>query len=279
MRIWKVALAAAGLFACGSQEVPVLPGTPELFMGGPWIQGASSEVHLEWPNFYQCDDEDWFGCTLPPSATMSVVSIHCHGCDLLEDPTGARFVSGTTVRAVATTDGPIALHATLRFDGTGVEQMLTASVSGDHEVALQATCGLVDSQTFAEALRTEGGFIGAADLRDCASTRRSSDTVVIAPGIVTFHDNILFPFCFDDSNPCQGYSWHEQQRPRSTIAMSVAPAAWGASGALPGFYFAALPPLQDTPSITLSTPLVTGELSTVSVSIPPLEAPASAVRP
>jgi hypothetical protein len=269
-----IALAAAGLCACFGHEVPVAPGAAELFVYGPWIQGASSEIHVEWSNFYQCSDEDWTGCRMPPSATMSIVSLHCGGCALLEDPTGAHYVSETNLRATATTDGPVEIEATLRFDATGEERTLRASASGDHEVALQATCHLVDTQTFAEALKTGDGFV--TGLRDCESTRMPSETVVIAPVIATFHSRLLFPFCRDGWDPCEGYSYHEQQRPRSTLTMSVAPAAWGASPALPGFYFAALPPLDGAPTITLSTPLATGEISTTSVAIPPLGTKGSA---
>jgi len=81
----------------------------------------------------------------------------CRGRELLDDPAGQHFVCETSPRAISTTDGPIELDATLRFDGTGDGRTLTGSASGDHEVALQATGGLGDSQTLAHGMATGGG--------------------------------------------------------------------------------------------------------------------------
>jgi hypothetical protein len=251
-------------------SVPITPGEPSLTMNGPWTQGAPRTASLAWPNFYQCGDDDWTCAPRSSDTTMTVLSLACQGCNVIDDPTGSSFVNGTDVRAIATTDGPITLDASIRFDPTGATRQLSATAMGDHEIALEATCGLVDSTALAQALKSEGGFVAAADVRDCASTRLATDTVVIAPAIRSYHGEFRFPFCSDHQSPCEGPDWHEQRRPRSSIQMTLAPTDWGGSNGFPAFYFAALPDPGATQSLTLSTALATGEIVTTSVAIPPL---------
>src|SRR3954469_14947394 len=113
-------LAAVGLAsACPAcTTVPLSPGQPAVRLSSKWIQGEPTDVVFTWPNATQCSsDEDW-SC-LPPVPPLTILHLACQGCSIVEDPTGTSTPNWALVKAVATTDGPIELDATLRFDATG----------------------------------------------------------------------------------------------------------------------------------------------------------------
>ncbi len=252
--------------ACLARELPVDPGTASVTTTGPWIQGEPSSAALEWPNKELCDEEDW-SCTGGSRLTMTVMSVQCNGCDILDDPTGTTALNSTYLVATATTDGPVTVTADLRFDATGEIRRVVASTTGDHEVMLEASCRLLDP---AVPINVE---VRDSQLRDCTTTRQPSDRVVVFPLIRTFHGALRLPFgCYDLCST----SWFPKFRTQSSITITPPPVDWGMSFAVhaDGYSdgsFAILPDLGSTSTVSLSAPLAGGEISTVSVAIPPMQ--------
>ena len=252
--------------ACLVRELPVDPGTASITLSGPWIQGEPSSAVMEWPNKELCSDEDW-SCTGSGRLTMTVMSVHCDGCDVLDDPTGRTGLYPTSLIATATTDGPITVTADLRFDATGEIRRVGASTTGDHEVALEAQCRLLDPAVPLDHV------VSGSQLRDCNTTRRPDDRVVVFPLMRTFGGALRLPFgCYDlCSTP-----WSHKFRSQSSIAITPPPVDWNWSDAVraDGYAdgaFAILPALGSTSTVSLSAPLASGEISTVSVAIPPIQ--------
>lgn len=191
--------------------------------------GEPTHGFMRWLNEYECGRDDWT-CRTPPGLTKTVLGLTCHGCDVVVDPTGTTTttLNDTEFTVVATTDGPITIDARMRFDATGKETTVTASATGDHEVALEARCGLVDSQVLAAAAKdpTPSFHFESDQIQACGSTRTSSQTVLIFPQIRTFQGNLRFPFCLSSGSSCSGPSG-EPLRPRNEIAFPMAPALWG----------------------------------------------------
>ncbi|HEX8108980.1 MAG TPA: hypothetical protein VF516_14710 [Kofleriaceae bacterium] len=252
--------------ACLVRELPVDPGNASVTLSGPWIQGQPGSAALEWPNKELCDEEDW-SCTGGSRLTMTVMSVQCSGCDVLDDPTGRTALNGTSFVAMATTDGPILVTADLRFDATGEIRRVVASATGDHEVMLEAPCRLLDP---AVPINFD---VPDSQLRDCTTTRRPDDRVVVFPLVRTYHGALRLPFgCYDLCST----TWFHKFRSQSSIAITPPPVDWGHSSAVhaDGYSdgsFAILPPLGSTSTVSLSAPLASGEISTVSVAIPPVQ--------
>lgn len=144
---------------------------------------------------------------------------------------------------------------------------MSASMTGDHEVALDAECTLVDTV----AVTTRGPNDGRPiPFRSCDATRLSSESVVLFPVIRTFNGGRRFPFCIY-SGACTTWAGRDR-RPLSSLSIEPAPTGWGTSYTA-DFWgeFAILPPLGSTQTVSLHAPLATGEVSTTSVAIPPLE--------
>jgi len=234
---------------------PVEPGDAWLTMDGPWIQGEPGRVGVIWENSDSCTDDDFF-CR-PSDATTTILAVKCSGCSLLADPAGIRFEEDTSLRVVATTDGPIEIAVSLRYDATGDVRQVTATATGDHETALIAACGLID--TSLEEIEPYHYFYG--EVRDCQSKRRPSDTVVIVPQILTYHEHVRFPFC--RTAVCAA---HERR-----VAITPAPTSWlfGARAEMSGL--AVLPPVGSLATVNLGTTLVTGEPATAEVAIPAID--------
>lgn len=220
---------------------------------GTWFQGIPGQALLSWPNAEVCNEDDWF-CTDNLDATMSVLSATCNGCRFVTDPTGMTGLGFISANAIATVDGPISIVATLRFDATKQTAQVTGKVTGDHEVALVATCAVIDSA----ALLVNTG-LDASAFRDC-SDRRATDTVVLFPTIHTAHSGDFAWFCtsLDDCG----------NSPQVTTTPPAA--AWRHLADWRSTPFVV--PIQDatTTAILLSMPLATGELSTATVPVPPL---------
>ena len=249
-----------GLFAAGClgpRDPPISAGQPRVGIEyGTWFQGERNAVWLSYPNAELCGDDDWF-CVDNPDTTMTVLSATCTGCTFVEDPTGKTRLSFVSADAIANVDGVIAIDAKLRFDATKAIAQVTASVIGDHEVALVATCALVDS-----ALLSNDHLLVASELRDCdsAETRSTTDTVVVFPKVHSAHSGDFARFC--TSLDCGG---------SRTVVATPPAAAWGevANGSYSPFIV--MPRLDaTTTAISLSLPLATGALSTISLRVPPL---------
>ena len=233
----------------------IAPGEPAVEIeSGTWFQGAPGNAWLTWPNAELCDDEDWF-CRDNPDATMTVLSAACNGCSFVEDPTGKTGLNSVSADAIATVDGPISIVATLRFDATKATVQVTGTVTGDHEVALVATCAGVDS-----AVLSGNASVEASAFRECGD-RRATDTIVLFPAIHTARSGDFEWFC-TSLDGCGG---------SRQLTITPAAVAWGSTAGPDYDRFAIMPPLAAaTTEITLSVPLATGELSTVAVPVPPV---------
>jgi len=264
LKILAVMVAVAP--GCLASELPADPGEASVTLNGPWIQGEPSRGVLEWPNKELCSDDDW-SCAGGARLTMTVLSVQCSGCDLLDDPSGTTVLNSTPLIATATTDGQITVPADLRFDATGEVRHVVASTTGDHEVALEAPCWLLDP---AVPISFD---VPDWELRDCTTTRRPDDRVVVFPIIRTFRGALRLPFGCNDL--CSG-PWFDKFRSQSSIVITPPAADWGRSSAVhaDGYAdgsFAILPALGSTSTVSLSAPLASGEISTVSVAIPPVQ--------
>jgi hypothetical protein len=270
----KLVVAVVLASACQGIEgrtISVGPGLAEVFIPNSLFIGEPVNGHMRWPNASSCNFDEWF-CRTPPGLTMTVLGLTCRGCDILVDPTGTTTQGITEFTVVATTDGPISVDAWMRFDATGQETRVSAHGTGDHEVALEARCGLIDSSVLASA----GGSLHFEDnqIRACGSTRRSSERIVIFPQIRTFHGELRFPFC---SNPehCSG-SWGEPLRPRDEIEFPMVPELWGwctelaGSGPRGSYPFAAFASVGSIETMNVTAPRLDGGTFSASVAIPRL---------
>lgn len=252
--------------------VDAYPGRAEIAMNAAWIQGRPTEVSFQWGNASICNFDDWF-CRWPDGLTTTVLSVSCHGCTVLDDPTGTTMFTEAMrkLTAVATTDGPISVSVALRFDATGDERTVTATAVGDHEVALEADCRLIDvSDLQYGATAPETILPSNTALQSCGTTRLSTQAVIVFPAIRTFRDQRYFPFCFSGWGCTTG--WNEALRPLRQLSLTPAPAGWGQIGHRPGagdelVLFAAYP---DAPAGTLelSAPLLSGAVASASLAIP-----------
>jgi hypothetical protein len=274
----KLVMAGVLASACGGLEdrtIPVSPGLAEVFIPNSLFLGEPTHGHMRWPNASSCNFDDWF-CRTPPGLTMTVLGLTCHGCNILVDPTGITTLGITDFTVVATTDGPISVEAWMRFDATGKETRVSAFGTGDHEVALEARCGLIDSHVLASAAAAGSPYFEGDQIRACGSTRTSSEVIVIFLQIRTFHGMLRFPFC---SNPdyCSG-AWGEPLRPRDEIAFPRAPELWGSctefagSGPRGSYSFAAFPSVGSIETMDVSAPRLDGGTFSASVAIPALSA-------
>jgi hypothetical protein len=256
-----IGLLASGCTLWQTREPPIEAGTPDVFIGiGTWFQGEPNELGLDYPNAELCDEEDW-SCVNNPAATMTVLSATCHGCTFVDDPTGKSALKGVSATAIATADGPITIEATLQFDATQQVAHVTGSVTGDHEVSLAATCALID-----RAALGPHNELTASQPRDCdpAGTRSATDAVLVFPTVQFAHGQPLPRFCVELDTSCGG---------EPTVTATPAATAWGQVTDSLFAPFLVMPPLDaTTTAITLSLPLLTGEVSTISLSIPPLAA-------
>ncbi|HEX7843646.1 MAG TPA: hypothetical protein VF469_39505 [Kofleriaceae bacterium] len=208
-----------------------------------------------------------------------MLGLTCHGCNIVVDPTGTTTttLNDTEFTVVATTDGPISVDVWMRFDATGEETRMSASGTGDHEVALETRCGLIDSQRLAAAAKDPNpSFHFESDqIHACGSTRTSSETILILPQIRTFQGNLRFPFCWPSSSSCSGPSG-EPLRPRDELAFPMAPELWGSctefagTGPRGSYPFAAFPSVGSIETMNVSAPRLDGGTFSASVAIPML---------
>lgn len=241
---------------------PSQPGDPEVFLSSSWIQGEPTEARVYWA--YACDGGDDWGC---PSTTITVQHVYCQGCSVIDDLAGQSFQPIAPIVAVATTDGPITITATLRFDATGEIRSVSGTTTGDHEVALEATCRSIDSATLAS--RDLQAAVPASLFRPCDAKRPATDTLVVFPAIRTAHGAARFPFCAFEAGACTSGDG-DRLRPRSALSITPAPTGWGRTDEIAPAEFAVLPPLGATTTVSLSTPLAGGATATASVEIPPV---------
>jgi hypothetical protein len=255
-----IAALLLGTGCLGLQETPNTPGDPDLFFESQsyWVQGESNDVAADWSNAC-AGTGDWF-C---PSSTMTVEDVSCAGCTVTHDPIHVTANDGVVFGGVATTDGTITMVAQLRFDPTGATAQVSQSVTGDHEVALEATCKLIDNAVLQQYL---AGAVPAGMFRDCDTPRGVHDVAVVFPALRTFHGNARFPFCAD--NPKCVLRNGDPLRLRSALAIAPAPTGWGRSAQIEPAEFAIMPDMATDTDVTLSTPLMPTGVGTATVQIP-----------
>ena len=260
-------LASAGLAAAGPActTVPLAPGEPAVRANTQWIQGEPTDVVFTWNNATQCNDDDW-GCA-PAVPPLTILHLACQGCSVVDDPTGTSTPNWAVVKVVATADGPIALTATLRFDATGDQRAVSATATGDHEVAVVADCKVIASD--AVSAGRLGRSVPVELFHPCGATRLASEAAVIFPVIRTFQGNTRFPFCAG-AGPCTTY-FGEPLRPRSSITVTPAPVNWGYATATLTSMFAVLPSVIPDQTVSVSAPLADGTIANASVAIPAVQ--------
>ena len=187
--------------------------------------------------------------------TMVVTSVTCENCAVSEELTGQAFVGSGSVHATATNDDTATLIVAARYSDDGTTTSFTFSGQGDHEVALQAECKLIDASEL-NAVDINGNPIDP-NFRDCGSTRSANDVVTVLPKVVTFHGASLPFFALFSNYPglavpeasLNGAGWSET----STLITYVTFSTVGAAT-----------------SITLSETLDSGP-SSVVIPIPPCD--------
>jgi hypothetical protein len=258
MRILLVALLMSGcLFAPHS----AVPGEPSFGFQTQWlVKREPTQVSLYWA--YACEGTGDWGC---PSSTFTVLEVSCRGCEVTEDPTNVTSRGGVDLSVVATSDNSITVEVAIRFDATGETRHVVASAMVDHELALEAECRLVDTGALSPH---DGSLVPDELFRPCDSPRRASDTVAIFPVITRELGYSRFPFCVY-SYPCSA-PYGAQLRPLSAISIAPMPTRWGATDVYPGA-FDVLQPLAAEQTVSLSAVLVNGDVSTASITIPPMK--------
>jgi hypothetical protein len=265
MRIfsWATLASACLAAACPAcRTVPLSPGEPAVRLSSQWIQGEATDVVFTWPNATECEGDDW-GCA-PPVPPLTILHVACQGCNIVGDPTGTSTPNWAVVKAVATADGPIGINATLRFDATGDQRVVSASAAGDHEVAVEAECKLIDSDALTPSKLAHA--VPVELFHTCGATRLASETAVVFPVIRTFHSGTRFPFC-TGGFPCTTY-YGTELRPLTSISIAPLPTIWAYTSADALSMFAVLPPVIPDQMVSVSAPLADGTISKLSVAIP-----------
>jgi hypothetical protein len=245
---------------CVAFREPNTPGYSMLFFESQfyWVQGESNDAIAIWGN--SCAGTgDWF-C---PSSTMTVEDVSCTGCAVTHDPIHVTAQDRVVFGGVATTDDTITMVAQLRFNPTGEIAQVSESVTGDHEVALEATCKLIDNVVLQQHI---AGAVPAAMFRDCDTPRAPHDVAVVFPVLRTFHGMARFPFCAD--NPGCVLRNGDPLRLRSALAIEPAPTGWGRSDQIAPAQFAIVPDMAADTDVQLSTPLMPTGVGTATVHIP-----------
>lgn len=251
------------LSGCLTMNRMDIPGRADLFLDPQitWIEGEPSEVSVYWA--YACDGTGDWGC---PSSTTTVLDIHCDGCTIPHDPTGNSTYRGPRFDAIATTDGPITMTASLRFDATGEIAHAVSTVQGDREVALEATCQLIDTATLAK--QNLQFAVNSTLLRPCDAKRLATDTVVVFPTVRTARGDARFPFC-PGSAPCASLEG-APRRNLSSLSFTSPVTAWGRNEN--GHSFAILAPLSpDAQTVAITVPLLPIGTATTTIAVPAVE--------
>lgn len=264
--------AAAGLAtACTSdwiehRYVTAVPGYASVSGPAMWLQDEPQEVDYRWGNASICNFDEW-GCEWAPGITVTVLSVSCTGCTLLDDPTGTTIRNQAIgkFRAMATEDGTITVAVTMRYDATGTVTTQTYTTVADREVAVDYECGLVDRAEL-QTTRT----IPRSMIRPCQRDRTATDVVAVFPQIRTLAGQRYFPWCIIDCT-----SW---LAPRPITELTTTPAyvdEWNAEYAWGHLTtFLEVPVATDTTMIELRGPMLHGPTQTTRIDIPPLRAPA-----
>ena len=103
---------------------------------------------------------------------------------------------------------------------------------------------------------------------ECGATRVAGETAVVFPRIRTASGDARFPFCVGRS--CTTY-YGEELRPISSLMIAPSPTSWAYTTANDVNEFAVLRPVIPDQSVSVSAPLASGTISTVSVPIPAIE--------
>lgn len=264
MRIFAMGVLLMSRCVLGVQDRMDLPGDAEISLSPErsWIPGEPSSAIASWA--YACEGTGDWGC---PSSSFTLLDATCDGCTVI-GPVGVLAWRAVAFQATATTDGPITLAATVRFDPTGEVKTVTASTVGDHEIGLEGRCRLIDTATLTQPDLTYPAFPEEL-FRSCDTPRLASDTVVIFPALRTFRGDSRFPFCMT-SALCGGFQG-PYIRPPSGFSMTPAPTGWGMAAQIEPAAFAILPAMPAGGTVSLSAQLSPSGTATASVEIPAIQ--------
>jgi len=236
------ALLSAFAAACASK-----PSTdPQLdYDPGPWFVGEQQTMTIEWSPASSCSAP--FDCTTGPLVPFQLDNVTCTGCTTSGVELGQEAENATSFQFVATTTDAIEID--IEIDSDGDSYHLTATSTGDRELALVASCDVVWSDEIEDP---------ELEPEPCGAMRTSDQAVLIDWSIQTLHGNRGQPFCPDGAR-CEP----DYPRKLSQIQLSPAPQSWRADAPV----YTAI----STASVTMTVPLDTGALSTATIDIPSVQ--------
>lgn len=158
------------LSACAPSPPPF--GPPSMTTRPTWFLGEENTVDLQWLPGGGCSYDQW-NCPPPPSAVLQVNSVSCDGCTITQDPSGGWFGGGALIRAVATREGNVTVHANATYLPTDEDADVSITVPVDREVALTASCALIRTTLLASFMQADESVRGPDPLQPgvCAVSR------------------------------------------------------------------------------------------------------------
>lgn len=213
---------------------------------GPWFVGEPQTVHVEWPAGESCNSDGW-DCQAGPLVWFQIDQVTCTGCTTSGVQLGQQVGNATSFDFVATTTDAIALEVDVSSGGD--TRTLTATGSGDRELALVADCEVVFTSDLDDS---------ELPTQPCGATRTADQAVVVGWYIQTLRGERV-PFCPDDASSCEP----DYPRKTSQIELTPAPQMWWA-GTVPVYTSLA------APTIAMTVPLADGTPSSATIAVPPL---------
>jgi hypothetical protein len=272
-RSWWPAPFLLVAFGCADQPSGPPPGVPPVLKiannlqigDSRWWKNEPQQLEVSWVNgIGSCEG---FGCDPPETLTLRVDAVRCHGCTVVDDPSGASTVTAIDFNVIPT-DDLVTVDVDVTDLGSGSRATVSERVSVDHEVGLQLRCRLVDRLAVQNSVASDIGIDGWPDqhsFRDCASSRTPGQAVALFPEIVTHFGDTVFPF-----TPDGGYDSDHHARFLSTLHISVPPDGWDDAGNLETSEFGYYLELGNIHHIDVTTQLAGGPVVSATVAIPPL---------
>jgi hypothetical protein len=228
---------------------PALPPQINLYPGR-WIEGFEYSSSVLWADPNPVGDP--LGEDSPPGqGSFTVVEMSCIGCRLTLDPTGKTFAWDETApfKFFATTDSDVLIGAKLQWIN-GYVASGTAKQAGDREVAVTAKC-----------FQASPAEVADFNWSRCGATRRADQNVFLEPLITTKRN-------YDLGVGCVAGNWcGEGEEPSPDVfTLQGAPYHWQDASMM-------LDAIDGISSVTLSAKLVTGEVVTSEIKIPPVAPP------
>jgi hypothetical protein len=200
------------------------------------LSGVTFAGTIEWTDF-------------DANESFTVVSLHCEGCTVTDDPTGTSVTGAATFHYVPTTDGTITITAQLQWDPTGDETSASETLQGDREVRVDASCYVVNA---ADVDLVHGTL---QNVSQCGSSRSGDELVALFPVIDTEHGAVLMPGAPIPEAPAS-----------SSFQFAPGSYTWFTNAVV-------LDNLGSVTQVTVTAKLPTGETVAAAVNVPPIAAP------